>query len=91
MARRKSLTKSQLVTVRVTRSFGSLYRGEQFATERDEKTQGFIRAGLLREVNDGQSQAGPGVADEDVQRSEPAGTEGGGTAGGEPGEDPRAG
>lgn len=72
---KKSLT---TVRVRVDRSFGSMYRGEEFETPRDEQTEGWIRAGLLivlgsvKGADSGESEAGPGEPAADVQRGEPA-------------------
>lgn len=66
------------VRVRVDRSFGSMYAGEEFDTLRDAQTEGWIRAGLLLVLGavegepDGAGESGPGEPETDVQRGEQA-------------------
>jgi hypothetical protein len=81
MATRSKSKATDTIWVRVVRSFNTLYQGEVFETENDDKTQGYIRGGFLIETKapddgstDGTRAAGPGIADTDLQRGEPAGT-----------------
>jgi len=80
MATRSKNKAGGTVWVKVVRSFNTLYQGEVFETENDDKTQGYIRGGFLIETEapgdgstDGTHATGPSVADTDIQRGEPAG------------------
>lgn len=87
-AKKEELT---LVRVRVIRSFETLVAGEEFDTFRTDRVQGLINGALLKVVDGGTSEAGPGAADASDSGGSPADAAPAGTAGAEPGEDPSSG
>lgn len=90
---RKSTVKDtpKKAVVRATRSFDGLVIGETFETELSGRAIDLITGGYLEVVSRGESESGPGPADESDQGGGPESAEAEGSAGAQPGEDSRAG
>ncbi len=88
MARRKTIPvpEAEWVTVTTLVSFNGLYAGDRARAEYDDRVKGWERAGLVKVERDGESQAGPGTADQDDSGGVTAGAGDGSPSGDEPGE-----
>lgn len=73
------------VRVRALISFNNVQAGDEADVEWTPRVDGWIRAGLVKEVTDGASAAGPGSTEPDDHERIPDGASGSGEASREPG------
>jgi hypothetical protein len=78
-------------TLRVLRSFDLMRKGETFENVVTDRVLALVGLGFLEVVDDGENPSGPAAAQPGDQGGEPKGPEAEGSAGAEPGEDPRSG
>jgi hypothetical protein len=76
----------ETVHIHVLVSFGDVKAGDLAHLERTPRVQGWIDAGLVEVLDDGESEAGQGAAESADDERVTDGAEGGEPAGGEPGQ-----
>lgn len=77
--------KTVQVRVKARTSFNEIVQGDEATLELTPKVQGWINAGLVEVVNDGEAEAGPGSAEPDDNERVTAGADRSVKAGRQPG------
>ncbi|MGS2588101.1 hypothetical protein [Streptomyces hebeiensis] len=91
MTRKKTPAPGRRAEVTVLVSFNGMVAGDTATVDVNERVQGWINAGLAREVNGGTSTARPGSAEPNDPGSKPQGAGDSGQAAPQPGPDPDTG